>query len=168
MGKIAKNFMISNEVVKPSFYEISCVDDFLRADIVSVLEPVSHLYPNFRAWLNFRFMRGFSNGERKVLLAHDGSRVLGVSLLKLTDEEKKICTLFVSETARSAHNDMKIGTSLMLRSLALLDSDNVLITVCSEKHQDLKPLLHNCSFEQMKEVKNLYRDDSSEYFYRLK
>lgn len=163
-----KKFIISNEIAKLSLSEISCASDFKQSEAMSLLASVSHLYPNFYAWLTFRFIRGLGCGERKAIIAHDGNHVLGVALLKLTEEEKKICTLFVSEKARCACSDMKVGTNLMKRSLELLNSGDVLITVCSERHQELAPLLHNFSFKKVNEINNLYRDGSREFFYQLK
>lgn len=168
MSLMKKNFMIYNEIAKLSFSEISSAYDFKRSEAMPVLASVSHLYPNFDAWLTFRFSRGLGSGERKAIIAHDGNNVLGVSLLKLTAEENKICTLIVSENARCACSDMKVGTKLMKRSLELVNSGDVLITVCSERHQELTPLLHNFSFEKTNEIKNFYRSGSSEFFYQLK
>ena len=167
MSLVAKNFMISNRIESLSFCEISCAYDFKQSEAMSVLASVSHLYPNFDAWLTFRFIRGLGCGERKAIIAHDGNNLLGVSLLKLTEEEKKICTLFVNEKARRTCSDMKVGTNLMKRSLDLLNSGEISITVCSERHEELMPLLHNFSFEKTHEINKLYRDDSSEFFYRL-
>lgn len=168
MSLTAKNLMIINKIDSLSFCEISRAYDFRRSAAISVLASVSHLYPNFDAWLTFRYMRGLDCGERKAIIAYDGNNdVLGLSLLKITEEEKKICTLFVNEKARRTCSDMKVGTNLMKRSLELLNSGEVLITVCSERHEELTPLLHNFSFEKTHEINKLYRNDSSEIFYRL-
>lgn len=168
MSGIAKNFMISRTVIKPSYYEISNAREFSKLGLRSTLAPVSQLYPNFSSWLNFKFIRNIQYGERKAIVAHDGNRILGVSLLKLTPNEKKICTLFVNENVRCVHSDMKIGSNLMERSLQLLNYDDVLITVCSEKNEELTPLLNKNSFVKVKVVQDLYNEGSSEYFYKLK
>ena len=127
------------------------------------LHEIAHLYPNFNAWLNFKFRRNLSSGERNIILATDGSNILGLSLLKKSKDESKICTFYVPEEYRG----MNIGRDLMSKSLSILDSQNSFITVADERHSELKPLLDSSGFKLIKSVDALYREDSTEHFYYL-
>ena len=127
------------------------------------LQEVSPLYPNFDAWLNFKFRRNLSSGERNIVLATDGSNILGLSLLKKNKDESKICTFYVPEEYRG----MNVGKDLMSKSLSILDNQNSLITVADERHKELKPLLDSSGFKLIKSIDALYREDSTEHFYSL-
>ena len=127
------------------------------------LQEVSPLYPNFDAWLNFKFRRILSSGERNIVLATDGSNILGLSLLKKNKDESKICTFYVPEEYRG----MNVGKDLMSKSLSILDNQNSLITVADERHKELKPLLDSSGFKLIKSIDALYREDSTEHFYSL-
>jgi len=127
------------------------------------LRDVSPLYPNFSVWFNFTFRRNILSGERNILIASDGDNILGVSLLKKTHNENKICTFYVPPEYRS----MNIGKNLLDKSLSLLDNQNSIITVSDERHDELRPLLVSRGFELSKSVDSLYRKGSSENFYKL-
>lgn len=127
------------------------------------LKDIAPLYPNFNSWLNFRFRRNISSGERNIILATDGSNILGLSLLKKSNVESKICTFYVPE----AYRGMNIGRDLMSKSLSILDNKNSFITVAEERHQELKPLLDSSGFKLIKSIDALYRENSTEHFYSL-
>lgn len=127
------------------------------------LKDIAPLYPNFNSWLNFRFRRNISSGERNIILATDGSNVLGLSLLKKSKVESKICTFYVPKEYRG----MNIGKDLMSKSLSILDNQSSFITVADERHKELKPLLDSSGFKLIKSIDALYREDSTEHFYSL-
>ena len=117
------------------------------------LKDIAPLYPNFDTWLNFTFRRNISSGERNIVLATDGTNILGLSLLKKTQEENKICTFYVPKQYRG----MNIGNELMNKSLTILDSQDSFITVADERHSELKPLLSSNGFRLTKSISSLYR-----------
>ena len=129
----------------------------------TILKNVAPLYPNFNSWLNFTFRRNISQGERSVLLANDGSNILGISLLKHTDCENKISTFFIPEQYRA----MNVGNDLMSKSLEILNSNDSIITVSDERHQDLKPLLQSHKFKLSHSQDSLYRNGVAEHIYVL-
>ena len=140
------------------------IEIYNSVDFVSLrntLKDVEPLYPNFGAWLNFKFRRSLSSGERNIVLATDGTNILGLSLLKKNMDESKICTFYVPEIYR----DMGIGKKLMCKSLSVLDSSDSFITVSDERQSELKPLLTSSGFKLVKSVDSLYRQKNTEHFY---
>ncbi|MBA6232187.1 MULTISPECIES: GNAT family N-acetyltransferase [unclassified Colwellia] len=127
------------------------------------LKEIAPLYPNFNAWLNFKFRRNLCSGERNIVLATDGDNVLGLSLLKTNKDENKICTFYVPKQYRC----MNIGNELMIKSLSILDNQSSFITVADERHSELKPFLLSHDFKLEKSVDSLYRDNIKEHFYSL-
>lgn len=131
--------------------------------IRSLLDPVSGLYPSFDAWFSFRFRRSFTSGYRIVIAAMSGSTIAGVALLKKTDSEHKICTLFVREEFRR----QGAGSQLLLKAIENLQGKKIGISVAEERHQVLKGLLEKQGFSLKSEEKGYYRPDAVEYFYEL-
>ncbi|SES97473.1 GNAT family N-acetyltransferase [Thorsellia anophelis] len=147
-----------------SFKCLTTRKEFFQYKVVDFLIPVSHLYPNFHAWLYFTFVRQMNNDSRKVLVVLDGNNVIAATLLKITEEEEKICTFFVDQNFRG----QGIGTELMEKSLELF-SDKVHISVCSQRLNELNDfLVQKHLFCLDRDVSGYYRPDSVEYFFSKK
>lgn len=140
--------------------EIATYAEFKAQNVRPFLNHVSSFYPGFQTWFNFKFLSGLNSGERKVLIVKEKGEIAGISLLKVTKEENKICTFFVAPEYRGKG----IGTMLMESSLANFDG-SLHITVCEERNADLKPFLQKNGFRLDSEQLGLYRDDVIEYFY---
>ncbi|EGQ8447185.1 GNAT family N-acetyltransferase [Vibrio alginolyticus] len=131
--------------------------------IRKLLEPVSGLYPSFDAWFNFRFKRNFSSGNRIVIAAMSGSTIAGVALLKKTESEHKICTLFVREEFRG----LGVGRQLLTKAIENLKGNKIGISVAEERHQALKSLLEKQGFSLKSKEIGYYRQGAVEFFYEL-
>jgi ribosomal protein S18 acetylase RimI-like enzyme len=151
-----------NVLVKPSVtFEVSSKIEFTA--LYRFLADVEPLYPNFKSWFNFTFRRNIGSGERQVVLAHDGVQIIGVALLKKNSIENKICTFYVSPEYRG----LSIGNDLMDLALSTLDSNDTRITVSTERNSELSPLLFSKGFNVYQSLEGFYRQDSTEYFYKL-
>ncbi|MGZ0899467.1 GNAT family N-acetyltransferase [Pseudomonas putida] len=129
--------------------------------IASHLSAVSHLYPGFREWLYFKFKPEFSNGSRDIIVAYDSNNIAGLSLLKFSDFEHKICTFYVMP----AYRGLSIGNELMDRSLSFLGNRNVTISVSQEREMELYPVLKKSGFELDRKIEGAYRPGVFENFY---
>ncbi|ENM3755787.1 GNAT family N-acetyltransferase [Vibrio cholerae] len=134
------------------------------AAIRTLLEPVSNLYPNFDSWFDFRFRRNFKSGERIVITAVYDSKIIGVALLKKTDVEHKICTLFVTKEARGQGT----GSILLDKAIDVIHGNNIGISVAEERHSALQGLLVKRGFVLVSAEPNYYRNNVTEFFYELK
>lgn len=153
-----KTNLLTTSAVKFEFLD-SCDRSLLLKD----LSDVSPLYPDFEGWLTFKFLGNLSSGKRKLLIAHDGNRAFGYSLLKQDSQESKICTFFILEEYRS----LGLGQNLMAQSLQILDSSETFITVADERLDELSPLLKSQGFTLSKSVPDMYRKGSQEHFWTL-
>lgn len=151
-----------NVLVKPNF-EVSLYNSVQFPILRKFLSEIEYLYPNFDAWINFKFRRNLASGERQILVAHNSYEIVGAALLKKTKEENKICTFYISPE----HRNRNIGRDLMGLALSTLNSDDVSITVSEERMVELSPLLASKGFTFEKKIPDLYRNGSSEYFYKL-
>jgi ribosomal protein S18 acetylase RimI-like enzyme len=140
-------------------YIITTTAEFSNHNVRDFLKQVEAHYPNFRSWLDFTFARQLTDGNRKALIVKDKNEIVGVSLLKKTREENKICTFYVAPQ----HRGKGIGKMLMEESLSYLESE-AHITVCEERWAEMRPFLEKYSFKLDIELPNFYRDDRTEYF----
>lgn len=148
---------------KPSFdFEVVESSRVNYPRIAKALSEVSPLYPGFRNWLYFIFRPGVSRGERKILIAYCGGNLSAISLLKDTQEEKKICTFYVLPEYRFRG----LSSILMDRSLAELSDKEVAITVSEERNCDLERILLSNGFSLSEKRISVYRDDKAEFFYK--
>lgn len=133
---------------------------FIRQEI----ELLEHLYPNIKQWYQNIFTVGFFRKQRKLLLIKDiCGELAAFSLLKHTEFEKKICTLYVCPTFRESG----IGNKLVPLSVELLGEKNIGITVSEDVNPLLEGLLRTNSFEVDQVESGLYLPNKKELFYKL-
>ncbi|MGE5409870.1 MAG: GNAT family N-acetyltransferase, partial [Clostridiales bacterium] len=88
-------------------------------------------YSNFYSWYYQKVLPGIFDGTRTILLKLHQNNLAGISILKESLNEKKICTLRVSHNFRRTG----IGKELLNQSFEELQTATPLITV-SSKHLD--------------------------------
>lgn len=155
--------MIKTNMLTNTRFEFEVLQDVDFQSIRGFLGDVAPLYPNFDAWFYFKFCRNLASGQRKMAIAHDGSQMLGVALLKQDLYESKICTFYVSPEFRG----LGVGCELMDLALNTLDDSNAFITVSDERKEELTPLLSSRGFRITSSQEGLYRDLCTEHFFRL-
>lgn len=124
-------------------------------------------YPAFSAWYDNLFTAGLHlKPEREIIICEKEYRVAGVTILKRTKEEAKICTMYVAKQYR--HNG--IGQRLMKLSLEWLKSDNpeIMITLDRSKEPEFTGILNRFSFALQERSCGLYRPGKVELIYSRK
>lgn len=102
-----------------------------------------------------------SKKERMYIIAQDDDGTLaGCVLIKNTEEEKKICTLFVNPKFRR----QGLGKQLMEQTLKEL-GEHPLITVSSRNLSQLLPLLKQYGFHLSAIKKGVYNSEDTEYYF---
>ncbi|RLM18754.1 hypothetical protein BIY29_17750 [Brenneria alni] len=139
--------------------EVTTAAEFAKHNIREFLEQIACFYPDFHAWLNFTFVRQLNGIERNVLIIKENGEIAGVSLLKKTEEEKKVCTFFIApKFQRKGY-----GSTLMEKSLSYLQAP-AHITVCEERWEEMQEFLDKHKFQLNEEVSGYYRPGYKEYF----
>lgn len=130
--------------------------------VLDLTHTIGGTYPGHKQWLNDKFMQGLKKGDgRAYCFAVAGRRLTGVSLLKNTAAEKKICCLFVLPDYRR----MGIASKLIQSSFEILNTQKPLMTVSNNNLEQLQPLLKHFGFELSRTQTGAYRPDLEEYFY---
>ena len=157
-----------------SEYDIIIVDkstpkDLQQSLLIMVRRLLADLeicYPLFSEWLEKVFKELETTDKRKIILCttNDIFNVVGVAIIKNTEEERKICTLRVSEP----YQRQGIGSNLLQRAVQELKTPLPLITVSEIYLKDFKPFLYKHGFKLKDKVKSLYKKDQYEYFFNEK
>lgn len=118
-------------------------------------------YPRHDEWYR-GIMREFSEGfDREMIVAYDGKQIAGVSILKRSPMEKKICSLRVAKEYRGNG----LGTALFKRSLDYLETDKPILTVSQNKRDEFQKIFKYFGFSLERVYPGKYRAGLNEYCY---
>lgn len=126
--------------------------DFYLKEIYKSISLLEHEYPFFKEWYYEKVKNGILLDKRDIVFAMVDEHIAGVSIIKNDNDEKKLCTLRVSESFQKRG----IGKSLIEDSLMALDTRYPLITVNSSKNYQFKRLFDYFGFKQVQCYKAYY------------
>lgn len=138
-------------------------DEFFLQIINKILEvtlPVKGAYPEYKNWFLNKHIPGIGK-NRNILFAVYQEKIVGVINLKKSDEEKKICTLYV----RKGFRFNRIGTTLLKMAFDYLGTDKPLITISDDKLFDLKRFIVKHKWEISERLDNFYTYNHNEYIF---
>ena len=81
--------------------------------------------------------------EREIIICEYNKEIVGISILKNTDNERKICTLRVSKNFRH----LGIGRELLKSSIDWLEDEKPLITVHRTRQKEFNSLFNYFNFK---------------------
>ena len=136
-------------------------NQFVQAfQVLPLLSSLDALYPGFHDWYVNTVVPGVVVGDDTLLLAKDGSRVVGVALGKRTPEETKLRCVRVLP----AYQNSGIGLRLIDRMLEALECDKPHCSVAEELlHTYSRAFIHRYGFELSAVDKGAYRRGKLEY-----
>lgn len=140
---------------------ITAVDSKIDS-IFSELSFLRTEYPEFYSWFYDKVIPELSNGSREVFIAQTPlsfGKVNGVLVLKKTNSEKKICTLYVDKESRMNG----IGQKFMNIAFNELNTDKPLITVSDTRLKEFNRLLNKFNFESVDTLPDYYAYNHTEY-----
>ena len=136
----------------------------LYDQILNLIKPINDTYPEHTKWFMEKFIPGLQKKERMYIIAQDEDNTLaGCVLIKNTEEEKKICTLFVNPKFRR----QGLGKQLMEQTLKEL-GEHPLITVSIRNLSQLSRLLEQCGFHLSATKKGVYNSEDTKYYFNDK
>lgn len=121
-------------------------------------------YPLHDVWFEGVVTELVSNRKRQreiLFITNSDDEIIGVSILKNTNSEKKICTLRVAKKSQGKG----IGTLLVNESCKLLGTNKPIITVSQSKHKEFISLFKKFHFNLERIYYGKYNDMSVEYCY---
>ena len=93
--------------------------------VVESLVSLETYYPSIKEWYYRKVLPGIYRSTREILLVVDSSGISGLSIIKKSPIEQKICTLRIADGYRSNG----IGTMLLETSINLLRTSIPIISV---------------------------------------
>lgn len=143
------------------FKESSSLFEFYLDSIYLTICQLDNEYPNFNNWYYQKVKNGILIDKREIIFNIIDNYISGIAILKMEDDENKVCTLRVPEMFQK----MGIGQSLLLDSFEYLNTQYPLITVNSQKHNQFKKLFSYFGFEKAEIYNQFYNIVSNEISY---
>lgn len=126
---------------------------------------LSHLvieYPQFREWYQKLFTSDFElRPDREIIICSYQSGFAGVTILKKTAEEQKICTLRVARK----YQKQGIAKNLMKLGIEWLEDERPLVTLHKSKEREFKALFDYFDFKLEQKCRGYYNLFGSELVY---
>lgn len=137
--------------------------DFLKlaSDVYMITEFICEDYPNHKEWYFKKQLPAIIGEERNILFARNDknkSEIISVAFLKKDKEEKKICTLYVSDKYRN----LGVGTEIINKSIQWLGTTKPLITIADYKLDMFKPIIKKYNWELTEIVSGIYNENHKE------
>ena len=133
-------------------------------EIYSIVEHLNEDYPRYKEWFYNKQVNGCFSRFRDILfIKNENSKIIGVSFLKMEDNEKKICTLYVCEEYRKKG----VGTMLLEESFNILGTKKPIITFNEDKLFMFEKIIVKYNWKLTKIVDSLYKDGIKEYCFNI-
>lgn len=134
----------------------------LATKIYMITDHISDDYPKRKEWFFTKQLPATINSdERNILFVRnpkDDNEIISMACLKRTAEEKKICTLYVSDKYRG----LGIGTAIVEESMRWLGTTKPFITLADYKLEMFRPIIKKYGWELTEVVSGLYNDRTQE------
>lgn len=144
--------------------KLSKADNFiyrlLEKEIYAEVRSSESSYPHIHKWYE-KVKKDIGKCREIILVVNDSLNILGISILKKTQDERKICFLKVKD----GYFNMGIGSILIRESCEYLEEDNPLITVSEDKIDMFLPLFCKFNFKLMAVIDSYYVKGKCEYIY---
>ena len=138
--------------------------DLLAESIYEITDFICEDYPKHREWYFEKQIPRVFTPSGVILFARsdDGSNeIIAMACLKKDEEEKKICTLYVSDKCRGQH----LGTRMIEASMQFLGTTKPLITIADYKLPMFEHIINKYGWELTEVVSGLYNDRAKELCY---
>ena len=145
-------YIIFSELIKRE--KVSLVVSLLNQVLIETIQYKSD-YPDYEDWFWEKQVRGLFDGYRDIIVAIKNGKVIGISNIKNTACEKKICTLTVDKKYRMK----SVGSKLIDISIAILGTSTPVITMSLEKLSDFSGIIKKYNWEITGVKKELYKED---------
>lgn len=126
-----------------------------------LLAGLEEIYPGFREWYLCKVVPGIRRGDRAMFAEVNDSCVVGLSIVKRSATERKICTLWKDPAIAGDAT----AARLMRSAMAWLETEKPSFTVPSDRIQRLRPVLNEFGVGAGMAVGQLYRPGIEEFLF---
>lgn len=137
----------------------------LSDELYDLTKHLNDSYPNYKDWFYNKQLKESLTPNRNILFVRNKDKqVIGVSSLKNTKEEKKLCTLYIKDEYRNKN----ITTKLIEESFKYLETTKPLITFSENKLHMFENIISKYKWELVQSAENIYVKGTKEYCYNGK
>ena len=138
-------------------------DEFieLAKKIYDITDFIYEDYPKHKEWYFHKQLPRIFTPCGEILFARpeeNPDSIIAMACLKKDSEEKKICTLYISEKYRGHH----LGTRILEESMKFLGTTKPLITLADYKLPMFQPIIEKYDWKLTEVVNGFYNDRSKE------
>ena len=136
----------------------------LATAIYLITDSICEDYPNYKEWYFKKQLPAIASNERNILFVRNPkniNEIIAMSCLKNNNQEKKICTLYVSDKYRN----LGIGTLILEESIKWLKTTKPLITLTDYKLELFLPIIKKYDWKLTEVIENFYNDETKELCY---
>lgn len=101
-------------------------------------------YPGYVNWFYGTCIPGVIRDEREIYFALDGLTLSGLSVVKKSKDERKLCTLYVDEDRRHE----SIGRKILDKSFEYLGTTKPLITIPENRINTFQKIITDCEWKE--------------------
>ena len=117
-------------------------------------------YPGYKEWFYDKQIKGCLTPNRNIIFVkNEDGKIIALSCLKKNDEEKKICTLFVSDEYRK----QGLGSLLFEESMKFLETTKPLVTFTEDKLPMFEKIVTKYNWELTEIADGIYNDGIREF-----
>jgi len=135
---------------------------FLRVaeEIYLLTQHLNETYPGYKDWFYNKQIKGCLISNRNIIFVRNSEgKIIGISSLKKSKQEKKICTLFVLEPYRNKG----VKDLLLEESFSYLETDKPLITINEENLGIFQKTIEDYNWKLVEVVEGIYRRNNREF-----
>ena len=132
----------------------------LADEIYALTIHLNGTYPGYKEWFYEKQINGCLTPNRNIIfIKNEKDEIIALSCLKKDDEEKKICTLFVSDEYRK----QGLGSILFEESIKFLETTKPLVTFTEDKLLMFEKMIIKYDWELTEIVDGIYQDGTREF-----
>ena len=129
-------------------------------EIYLLTKHLNKIYPGYKDWYYNKQIKGCLDLNRNIIfIRNNEDKIIGISSLKKTKEEKKICTLFILEPYRNKG----IKKILLEESFKYLETEKPLITISEENLDIFKSTIEEYNWKLIEIVDGIYKSNHREF-----
>lgn len=132
----------------------------LADEIYKLTIHLNGTYPGYKEWFYDKQIKGCLTPNRNIIfIKNEEGKIIALSCLKKDEEEKKICTLFVSDEYRK----LGLGSLLFEESMKFLETTKPLVSFAEDKLPMFEKIVTKYNWELTEIVDGIYNDGIREF-----
>jgi len=126
----------------------------------NIITKLEESYPDFKNWYWNKVVPGVVLGNDKIILGSVRNELVGISIIKNENNEKKIRALRIEDRFQNKG----YGIGMIDKSLELLNCDKPLVSVSEDLlHHYSRMFINRFNFDMSYVHKNMYKNGKLEY-----